>query len=228
MRAPHYCASTRLGESTTAEAAPRVQFRTQPRNEDANPRTEALARLGELRALITGYDVSAGRARMLLAEYDDLRGRLPRDDQELVEAELALLDTFADVCELSRNRPTLDEESADERVHSPREHFHTFLHSLDAEVEGLPPAFRTKIARALRNYDIDTLEPGPELEDAVYRLFLALQRMENQVPVITALLGRWRTADDVPSAFDECGGRGTGAADCRDAGALPGYRRHRA
>jgi acetyl/propionyl-CoA carboxylase alpha subunit/acetyl-CoA carboxylase carboxyltransferase component len=189
-----------VGESTTAQAAPRVQFRTQPSNEDANPRTEALARLAELRALITGYDVGASGARILLAKYDDLRGSLPRDDQELVEAELALLDTFADICELSRNRPTLDEESSDERVHSPREHFHTFLHSLDVEVEGLPSAFRTKIARALRNYDIDTLEPGPELEEAVYRLFLALQRMENQVPVITALLGRWLTADDVPSA----------------------------
>ena len=34
----------------------------------------------------------------------------------------------------------------------------------------------------------------------MYRLFLALQRMENQIPVITALLGRWRTADDVASA----------------------------
>jgi hypothetical protein len=67
-------------------------------------------------------------------------------------------------------------------------------------MEGLPPAFRSKIARALRNYDIDTLEPGPELEEAVYRLFLALQRMENQVPVITALLERWLTAADVPSA----------------------------
>ena len=30
-----------VGESSTAEAAPRVQFRTQPRSEDANPRTEA-------------------------------------------------------------------------------------------------------------------------------------------------------------------------------------------
>ena len=65
---------------------------------------------------------------------------------------------------------------------------------------GCQPSFRTKIVRALRNYDVDTLEPGPELEEAVYRLFLALQRMENQVPVITALLGRWLTADEVPSA----------------------------
>ena len=38
------------------------------------------------------------------------------------------------------------------------------------------------------------------MEEAVYRLFLALQRMENQVPVITALLGRWLTAEEVPSA----------------------------
>jgi acetyl/propionyl-CoA carboxylase alpha subunit/acetyl-CoA carboxylase carboxyltransferase component len=188
------------GESAAAQTAPRVQFRTQPRAEDTNPRAEALARLGELRALILGYDVSADRARMLLAEYDALRGSLPLDDPELVQAELGLLNTFADICEISRNRPTLDEEDTDESVHSPREHFHSFLHSLDAEVEGLPPSFRTKIVRALRDYDIDTLEPGPELEEAVYRLFLALQRMENQVPVITALLGRWLTADEVPSA----------------------------
>src|SRR4029453_11354040 len=92
------------------------------------------------------------------------------------------------------------EQETDEGVHSPREYFHSFLHSLDAEVEGLPPAFRTKIARALRDYDVSTLQAGPELEEAVYRLFLALQRMENQIPVISALLGRWRTADDVPSA----------------------------
>ena len=201
MRVPHCCASTRPVK--VRRPKPCREFSSVPSrgSEDTNPRAEALARLAELRALITGYDVSADRARMLLAEYDALRGSLPLDDPELVEAELGLLDTFADICEMSRNRPTLDEEEeTDERVHSPREHFHSFLHSLDAEVEGLPPAFRTKIVRALRNYDVDTLEPGPELEEAVYRLFLALQRMENQVPVITALLGRWLTADEVPSA----------------------------
>ena len=188
------------GESAAAEAVPRVQFRAAPRSEDADVRAEARAALDELRSLITGYDVSGGRARVLLARYDGLRQRLPRDDQELVEAEIGLLDTFADICELSRNRPTLDEEGSDESVHSPREYFHSFLHSLDAEVEGLPDAFRSRIARALRNYDVTTLEPGPELEEAVYRLFLALQRMENHLPVISALLGRWLSADDIPAA----------------------------
>src|SRR4029077_6304954 len=66
-------------ETTEAQAAPRVRFRTQPRKADANPRTEALVRLGELRTQITGYDVSADRARILLAEYHALRGSLPVD-----------------------------------------------------------------------------------------------------------------------------------------------------
>src|SRR3954470_6943907 len=91
------------GEVVAAEAAPRVQFRSQPRIEDTNPRAEALARLAELRASILGYDMGASRARTVLAEYDALRGSLPFDDPELVGAELGLLDTFADICEMSRN-----------------------------------------------------------------------------------------------------------------------------
>ncbi len=189
------------GHDQALPGLPRVKFRSQPKDPEPNPRTEALARLAELRGLITGYDVSADRARVLLAEYEALCAGRPRDGADLVEAELTLLDTFADICELSRNRPTLDEEGADERVHSPREYFHSFLHSLDAELEGLPASFCAKITRALGNYDVATLDPGPELEEAVYRLFLALQRMENQVAVITALLGRWRTDNDVSSAL---------------------------
>ena len=189
------------GESAAAQAAPRVQFRTQPRSEDANPRTEALARLGELRALITGYDVSADRARILLAEYDALRGSLPLDDPELVEAELGLLDTFADICEISRN--SSDSWTRRKPTRASTAHAST---SIPSCIRSTPTwrrcrrRFATKLARALRNYDVTTLEPGPELEEAVYRLFLALQRMENQVPVITALLGRWLTADEVPAA----------------------------
>ena len=216
------------GESAAAQAAPRVQFRTQPRNEDANPRTEALARLGELRALITGYDVSAGRARTLLQEYAELRGSQPRDDQELVEAELGLLDTFADICELSRNRPTLDEEEADEGVHSPREHFHSFLHSLDADVEGLPPSFRDKLARALRNYDVTISGArtgvGRSGLPAIPRVAADGEPGPGDHRAARALAYRRRCRTRV----DQRCRRRTGAADRRDAGALPGYRRHRA
>ena len=36
---------------------------------------------------------------------------------------------------------TSAEENADEQVHSPREHFHSYLHSLDIDLEGLPESF---------------------------------------------------------------------------------------
>ncbi|MET0765642.1 MAG: biotin carboxylase N-terminal domain-containing protein, partial [Blastococcus sp.] len=161
--------------------------------------TRALDVLGAMRALITGYDVSAARGRQLVAEYESARGRLPVDDPELLHGELALLTTFADLSELSRNRPTSDEEQGDEQVHSPREHFHTYLHSLDIDREGLPEGFRARLGRALLNYGVDGPEPGPALEEAVFRIFLAQQRTAAQLPVVLALLDRWLTGEELPA-----------------------------
>ena len=124
---------------------------------------------------------------------------LPVDDPELLQAELGVLTTFADLCELSRNRPTTDEEDGDAQVHSPREFFHAYLHSLDFEREALPEGFRARLARALLHYGVRSLEPGPELEDAVHRVFLAQQRTTNQLPAVLALLDRWLTAGQLPT-----------------------------
>ncbi|MDQ1203420.1 MULTISPECIES: ATP-binding protein [unclassified Rhodococcus (in: high G+C Gram-positive bacteria)] len=196
-----------IGETAAASTTARVEFRSPCGDADRDDRIDALARLDELRALLSGFDVSASRALATIAEYDALRGALPRKDGELVRAELDLLTTFADMCELTRNRPTMDEEGTDERVHSPREHFHAFLQSLDADVQGLPDEFRDKLARALRHYDKNDLDRGTDLEEAVYRLFLAQQRIENQVPAIAALLDRWiadpSVAPDADSAVGE-------------------------
>ena len=52
------------------------------------------------------------------------------------EDEVELLQVFADLSELSRNRPAGEETKADTRVHSPREYFHTYLQSLDVERAG--------------------------------------------------------------------------------------------
>ena len=82
-------------------------------------------------------------------------------------------------------------KTPDERVHSPREHFHTYLHSLDVEQERLPAAFRTRLSRVLRHYGVADLERSPELEEAVYRVFLAQQGAADQTPVVAALLQRW-------------------------------------
>jgi acetyl-CoA carboxylase carboxyltransferase component len=157
--------------------------------------------------MITGYDVSASRAHTLVAEYSELRAEIAQDGPELRREEFALLTVFADLCELSRNRPTREEEDPDELVHSPREHFHTYLHSLDVEQESLPPAFRMRLSRVLRHYGIADLGQSPELEEAVYRVFLAQQRAADQIPVVTTLLERWLLDEAVStsSARDEIG-----------------------
>jgi len=176
-----------------------VGFETRVAPIELGPAAQARRRLEALGAMFTGYDVSASRARTLAGEYGALRDQLTQDEPELRREELALLTTFADLCELSRNRPTSEEEDPDETAHSPREHFHTYLHSLDLEQEDLPEAFHMRLSRALRHYGVSDLEPGPELEEAVYRVFLAQQRSADQSPVVIALLERWLREGMVPT-----------------------------
>jgi len=188
-----------VGETVVSDA-PAVRF-TVPVSA-ADSRTQAREILGALRAMILGYDVSPKRARVLVASYGNLRNDLAQD-VELRHEELALLTTFADLCELSRNRPTTDEEGSDERVHSPREHFQTYLHSLDVEQERLPEAFRTRLSRVLRHYAVSDLTRSPELEEAVYRAFLAQQGAADQTLVVAALLERWLAEAPAASGRDE-------------------------
>jgi len=118
-----------------------------------------------------------------------------------------LMTTFADLCALSRNRPAGEEEAADEQVHSPREHFHIYLHSLDLDQENLPDSFRVRLSRALGHNGVTDLAPSPELEEAVYRLFLAQQGASDHVPVVASLLERWLGQNESPtgSAREEIG-----------------------
>ena len=162
----------------------------------ADDREHAVSLLAEVHALITGYDVSGGHARQLVAQYAAARNGGDPADEDLLRRELGVLTTFADLAELSRNRPSSAEEEADSQVHSPREYFHSYLHSLDVDREGLPEGFRTRLRQALRHYGIgaDDLEPTPALQEAVHRIFLAQQRIADQVPAVLALLDRWLTA----------------------------------
>ncbi len=84
---------------------------------------------------------------------------------------------FADLAELTRNRPLSDEIGAgDSHVHSAREYFHTYLQSLDVDRAGLPESFQAKLTTVLGHYGVPDLERTPELEAAVFRIFLAQQR----------------------------------------------------
>ncbi|MCW2676638.1 MAG: acetyl-CoA carboxylase, biotin carboxylase subunit, partial [Modestobacter sp.] len=189
----------RAGEDVEEASGDRVEFPVADTARVGAPRDRALSLLAALQDLITGYDISARHAQELVAEYGSARSELPVDDAELLQGELTVLTTFADLCELSRNRPASAEEEADQQVHSPREYFHAYLHSLDVEREALPESFRGRLHRALLHYDVADLEPGPALGEAVHRIFLAQQRIADQLPVVLALMDRWLTAGRPPA-----------------------------
>ncbi len=158
---------------------------------------EARAEQGllDLRGLLLGFDFEPEARERVLADY--LAARTGPGVQP-IEGELDLLTVFADLSELSRNKPgdAVDAEQ-DSRVHSPREYFHSYLQSLDVERAGVTEDFQSKLTRVLGHYGVTDLDRTPELEDTVFRIFLAQQRMGSYVTIVSELLRRW-LADPPP------------------------------
>ncbi|MBA3328165.1 MAG: ATP-grasp domain-containing protein [Solirubrobacterales bacterium] len=202
--APLLRVEPRAAKDAAAPDTPRLGFETLAAPDEPGARPGAREHLDALRSLIMGFDVSVQKARRLVAEFEQARGEVPADDPELLHGELEILKIFADLAELSRNWPAGagDDLGAEEgeRVRNPREHFRSYLRSLDVERERLPETFRARLARALARYGIDDLDRGPGLEEAVYRIFLAHQRAPSQLPVVMALLDqRLRHAEALPA-----------------------------
>ncbi|EWM19456.1 carboxyl transferase domain-containing protein [Kutzneria sp. 744] len=153
------------------------------------PALDRLARGQEdLRNLLLGFDVDPLDERRVLADYMAARTEATEDGHRPLADELALLDVFADLAELTRNRPTGE---ADGHSYSAREYFHTYLQSLDVERAGLPEAFQAKLSKVLAHYGVTELDRTPELETAVFRIFLAQQRASSDAGVVTTLLRSW-------------------------------------
>jgi acetyl/propionyl-CoA carboxylase alpha subunit/acetyl-CoA carboxylase carboxyltransferase component len=156
------------------------------------PAAERLARgLQDLRSLLLGFDVDPHDEHRVLADYLAARAELTAAGQRPLAEEIELLSVFADLSELSRNKPVGEEPSGDGHVHSAREHFHTYLQSLDVERAGLPESFQGKLAKALGHYGVKELDRTPQLEEAVFRIFLALQRGTSDASVVVTLLRQW-------------------------------------
>ncbi|MGL5928390.1 MAG: biotin carboxylase N-terminal domain-containing protein, partial [Dermatophilaceae bacterium] len=178
-----------------------------PAEQDAHD-VEARASHGRraLAAMLLGYDLDPGHEQRTLAAYLDARDALAASARPPVAAETELLAVLADVAELSRNRPVEEEAHLENRVHSPREHFHTYLQTLDPERGGLPPDFVTRLERVLAHYGVVGTERTPRLEQAVFRVFLAQQRSAPEVAMATAVLQRW-LAEPAPEPPHDAGAR---------------------
>ncbi|WP_433280607.1 carboxyl transferase domain-containing protein [Micromonospora sp. CA-244673] len=176
-------------EATDAPAAATVELDL-PAEPGAVPaRTRAARGQEDLRGLLLGFDVDPHDDRRVLDDYLAARRAATEEGHRPLAEELELVNVFADLAELSRNRPT--GEDGDGHVPSAREYFHTYLQSLDIERAGLPNAFQAKLAKALGHYGVTDLERSPALEAAVFRIFLAQQRASADATVVAALLRSW-------------------------------------
>ena len=181
-----------VGDSAAASAvsagpAVEIDMPALPSNGPVAARAEGY--LADLRGLLLGFDEDARDPKRALTGYLSARAEL---GGTTLPGEVELLTVFADMSELTRNRPGSDLQATPEGpVHSPREYFHSYLRSLDVERAGVPEAFQAKLARVFRYYGVTGLDRTPELEAAVFRIFLAQQRMTADAAAIAELLRQW-------------------------------------
>ncbi|GAA3740452.1 acetyl/propionyl-CoA carboxylase alpha subunit/acetyl-CoA carboxylase carboxyltransferase component [Spinactinospora alkalitolerans] len=178
-------------EAEDTSAAESVELDLPAATEEIPARERLTRGQEDLRSLLLGFDVDPHDERRVLDDYLAARRAATEDGHRPLAEELELVDVFADLAELSRNRPAGEDGGGDNHVHSAREYFHTYLQSLDVERAGLPEAFQAKLAKALGHYGVTELERSPELEAAVFRIFLAQQRLSADATVVTTLLRAW-------------------------------------
>ncbi len=171
-----------------------------------------------LESAVMGYDVPGMAVDDAIADLTSISSD-PAESADLIAGEDRLLRLFADVRALSRPAHDAD-DPAQVLLRSPQEYFHSFLHSLDPQAEGLPERFTALLRRALAHYGIEDMDRTPDLEDACYRLFLSQQRLGPQHTAVLAILDRrlehaHELAGRVPDDFSETLGRLGTAAEGR-------------
>ena len=192
-------------EAEAADTGGTVEIELPAEPAAASAANRAERGMQDLRSLLLGFDVDPHDQRRTLAGYLAARAELGESGRPL-SAEVELLGVFADLSELTRNKPAGEDISAERPVHSAREYFHTYLQSLDVERAGLPETFQGRLQRVLRHYGVADLERTPELEEAVFRIFLAQQRASTDIAIVSALLRRWLTeAPPAESLREEAG-----------------------
>ncbi|WHT22795.1 biotin carboxylase N-terminal domain-containing protein [Crossiella sp. CA-258035] len=174
-------------EAAAETGAVEIDLPAEPLGVSAAERAER--GLQDLRSLLLGYDVDPHDRGRVLSQYLAARAEL---GSRPLPGELELLTVFADLSELSRNKPgnELDVEPHSP-VHSPREYFHSYLQSLDVERAGVTEGFQAKLQQVLTHYGVTALDRTPELEAAVFRIFLAQQRTATDVAVVSEVLRQW-------------------------------------
>jgi acetyl/propionyl-CoA carboxylase alpha subunit/acetyl-CoA carboxylase carboxyltransferase component len=149
-------------------------------------RAQAIRALrAETRRVLMGYDVNPERAERLMSVFEaPVHGVADSFRTELVPLSHAV-EIYADIDLLFSRMPSSEE---DELGPSNDARMAMYLRRIDAEGAGIQPAFLDALRRALAHYDIHSLEPTPELERAVLRIWATRTTQELRNRLIVALL----------------------------------------
>ncbi|MDQ6782058.1 MAG: biotin/lipoyl-binding protein [Actinomycetota bacterium] len=184
-------------EGADPDDGDRADFSDLNTSDSDDPRVSVARQLAELRSQVLGYDYSDDEADRTVGLYLRHRSEVAPGEPDTLRSELAVLNAFADVVLLNRNRRTGDDETAED-VHSPREFFHAFLRTMDTTRAGLPPSFEDKLCAAVADYEVDGLERTPALEEALLWMFLAQRRSTTMLPAVLAILDFHLDHADIP------------------------------
>ncbi|WP_231979373.1 hypothetical protein [Tessaracoccus coleopterorum] len=178
------------GDEEADSAAPaHIDLPAPLHDADAKARCDRLR--AELCAILMGFDTDP--SRRVLDEYLAAREDVLAEGGDVLTGETAFIGLFADLAELSRNRPFGEQDHTELRIHSDREHLHRYLTTLDVDRAKLPGQFVDRLGRVLRHYGVESLDRTPQLEAAVFRIFLAQKRVAADVPLVLGILDRWMT-----------------------------------
>jgi len=172
-----------------AAQGPGLDLPGEPAGASASERA-ARAR-ADLAAVLMGFDLDPRQDAGVLAGYLAARDELRSRGVDVLADELTLVGLFADIAGLGLDRPADEAAHSELRIHSDRESFHRYLQSLDVERAGLPDRFSDVLARALAHYGVTDLARTDALDEAVFRVFLALQRLDGGLFVVSSLLEKW-------------------------------------
>jgi len=161
------------------------------------PRDRYLAALSEMEELVLGFDVAVASAKRLGAAWRELAKAVPAVDESVLCAEEAALGAFADLqAVFTRTRPA---GSLERRP--PLEEFWRYLHEPEAHGAGLSAGFVELLRSALGHYGVSMDAPGRALQLALLRIQKAHERVEEQLPIIAAVLERRLAVEGPPPGF---------------------------
>jgi acetyl/propionyl-CoA carboxylase alpha subunit/acetyl-CoA carboxylase carboxyltransferase component len=143
--------------------------------------------LEAIRQALLGFDVDPSLLRTMSNVGATPCTEVMTDDErrELVDE---LLGIFADVASLFRREPIATDATETITRRTREEYLFDYLLHVDSRGRDLPESFVSQLRCTLAHFGVDTLDPSPELDVALYRIVLSHQRMPKQIGTVLELL----------------------------------------